>query len=121
MALKHIVITAVARDDLPDGGAEHFRQTIEAVRNLNPEIVVEVLTPDFLNRDASLDTVLAANPHIFNHNLETVRRLTRSVRSRATYDRSLSVLAKVKAKRGKSIYTKSGLMLGLGETESELF
>src|SRR2546422_801004 len=71
--------------------------------------------------DASIDTVLSANPAIFNHNLETVRRLTPSVRSRATYDRSLSVLAKVKARRGKSIYTKSGLMLGLGETETELF
>jgi lipoic acid synthetase len=121
LRLKHIVITAVARDDLLDGGAEHFRQTIEAVRSLNPGIVIEVLTPDFNNRDASLDLVLAADPHIFNHNLETVRRLTPSVRSRATYDRSLGVLAKVKVKRGNSIYTKSGLMLGLGETESELF
>src|SRR5262245_51125460 len=75
MRLKHVVITAVARDDLADGGAEHFRQTIEAVRAANPGIVVEVLTPDFLDRDASLDSVLAANPEIFNHNLETVRRL----------------------------------------------
>src|SRR5436309_6338276 len=121
MDLKHVVITAVARDDLPDGGAEHFRQTIEAVRAANPGTVIEVLVPDFLDRDASIDTVLSANPEIFNHNLETVRRLTPRVRSRATYDRSLSVLAKVKARRGKSIYTKSGLMLGLGETETELF
>src|SRR5688572_9814952 len=121
MGLKHVVITAVARDDLADGGAEHFRQTIAAVRAVNPGIVVEVLVPDFLDRDASIDTVLSANPAIYNHNLETVRRLTPSVRSRATYDRSLSVLGKVKEKRGDALYTKSGLMLGLGETEDELF
>ncbi len=120
MRLKHVVITAVARDDLQDGGAEHFRQTIESVRAANPGIIIEVLTPDFLDRDA-IDAVLRASPDIFNHNLETVRRLTPSVRSRATYDRSLSVLGKVKAKRGAGIYTKSGLMLGLGETEPELF
>jgi lipoyl synthase len=121
MKLKHVVITAVARDDLRDGGAEHFRQTIEKVRELNPGIVIEVLVPDFNNSDSSVENVLSANPHIFNHNLETVRRLTPSVRHRATYDRSLSVLKKVKEKRGDSIYTKSGVMLGLGETEEELF
>src|SRR5580658_2444104 len=117
MNLKHVVVTAVARDDLPDGGAEHFRQTIERVRELNPGIVIEVLVPDFLDRDESIQTVLRANPQIYNHNLETVRRLTPSVRHRATYERSLRVLAKVKAWRGDSIHTKSGLMLGLGETE----
>jgi lipoic acid synthetase len=121
MKLKHVVITAVARDDLADGGAEHFRQTIEAVRALNPGIVIEVLVPDFLDRDSSLEAVLSAEPEVFNHNLETVRRLTPSVRSRATYDRSLSVLCKVKARRGGRMLTKSGLMLGLGETETELF
>ncbi|HXI69339.1 MAG TPA: lipoyl synthase [Verrucomicrobiae bacterium] len=120
MKLKHVVITAVARDDLPDGGAEHFRQTIEKVRELNPGIVIEVLVPDFLDNDVAIENVLAANPHIYNHNLETVRRLTPSVRHRATYDRSLTVLKKVKAKRGDTIYTKSGVMLGLGETEEEL-
>ena len=120
MRLQHVVITAVARDDLADGGADHFRRTIEAVRTLSPDIVLEVLTPDFLDRDEAIETVLAARPHIFNHNLETVRRLTPSVRSRATYDRSLSVLRKVKTKRGDDIYTKSGLMLGLGETEPEV-
>ncbi|MFZ0826541.1 MAG: lipoyl synthase [Verrucomicrobiia bacterium] len=120
MKLKHIVITAVARDDLADGGAEHFRRTIEAVRELNPGIVIEVLVPDFNESEASILSVLAANPHIFNHNLETVRRLTPGVRHRATYDRSLSVLHAVKAKRGGTIYTKSGLMLGLGETEEEI-
>ncbi len=121
LQLKHVVITAVARDDLPDGGADHFRRTIEAVRALNPRTVIEVLTPDFNAREVAIDTVLAARPHIFNHNLETVRRLTPAVRSRATYDRSLSVLGLVKAKRGGTLYTKSGLMLGLGETEEELF
>ncbi len=120
MGLKHIVITAVARDDLKDGGAEHFRKTIEAVRALNPGIVIEALTSDFLDDDAAIAAVLAANPHIFNHNLETVRRLTPDVRHRATYDRSLSVLRKVKAKRGNAIYTKSGVMLGLGERKDEV-
>jgi lipoic acid synthetase len=121
LRLRHVVITAVARDDVPDGGADHFRRTIEAVRALNPATVIEVLTPDFNAREAAIDTVIAAQPHIFNHNLETVRRLTPSVRSRATYDRSLSVLGLVKAKCDGTIYTKSGLMLGLGETEEELF
>jgi lipoic acid synthetase len=120
MRLRHIVITAVARDDVTDGGADHFRQTIEAVRQLNPGIVIEVLVPDFNDRDESIETVLAANPHIFNHNLETVRRLTPEVRHRATYDRSLSVLRRVKQRRGETIYTKSGIMLGLGETEEEV-
>ena len=120
MKLKHVVITAVARDDLKDGGAEHFRQTIEAVRKLNPGIVIEVLVPDFNASDAAIENVLDANPHIFNHNLETVRRLTPSVRHRATYDRSLAVLKKVKQKRGGTIHTKSGIMLGLGEREEEI-
>jgi lipoic acid synthetase len=121
LRLRHVVITAVARDDLPDGGADHFRRTIEAVRALSPQTAIEVLTPDFNAREAAIDAVLAARPHIFNHNIETVRRLTPAVRSRATYDRSLSVLGQVKARRGGRIYTKSGLMLGLGETEDELF
>src|SRR5882757_8469345 len=121
MRLRHVVITAVARDDLQDGGAEHFRRTIEAVRALSPGIVIEVLTPDFNDRDESIDAVLFAGPHIFNHNLETVRRLTPSVRHRATYDRSLRVLKKVKDKRGGTMFTKSGMMLGLGEAEDELF
>jgi len=120
LRLRHVVITAVARDDLADGGAEHFGRTIGRVRELNPGIAIEVLVPDFLDRDDAIDSVLSANPHIYNHNLETVRRLTPAVRHRATYDRSLNVLEKVKTKRGNSIYTKSGLMLGLGETEEEL-
>ncbi len=121
LGLRHVVITGVARDDLRDGGAEHFRQTIEAVRQLNPGITIEVLVPDFNDQDESLETVLKARPEIFNHNLETVRRLTPDVRSRATYNRSLSVLRKAKAKGGNASLTKSGLMLGLGETEDELF
>ncbi|MBX3744998.1 MAG: lipoyl synthase [Verrucomicrobiae bacterium] len=120
MGLRHVVITAVARDDLGDGGAEHFRRTIEAVREKNPGIVVEVLTPDFQDRDDAIDRVLAARPDIFNHNLETVRRLTPQVRHRATYDRSLSVLRKVRERAGDRIFTKSGMMLGLGESEDEV-
>ena len=119
MKLRHIVITAVARDDLTDGGAIHFQRVIDRVREVNPGMVIEVLTPDFQNDDTAIDTVLAARPEIFNHNLETVRRLTPDVRSVATYDRSLAVLRKVK-ERAPKIYTKSGLMLGLGETIDEL-
>jgi lipoic acid synthetase len=120
MRLRHVVITAVARDDLADGGAEHFRRTIEAVRALNPGIVIEVLTPDFNDHDDAIEMVLAAEPNIFNHNLETIRRLTPEVRHRATYDRSLNVLRKVKQRRGNALHTKSGLMVGLGETEPEV-
>lgn len=120
MGLQHVVITAVARDDIADGGAEHFRLTIEAVRDAVPGIIIEVLVPDFLDKDFAIDCVLAAKPHIYNHNLETVRRLTPEVRSRALYDRSLNVLKKVKEKSGETIYTKSGIMLGLGEAKEEI-
>jgi lipoic acid synthetase len=120
MGLKHVVITAVARDDLADGGAEHFRRTIEEVRRVSPGIVIEVLTPDFLDRDESIDLVLAAKPDIFNHNLETVLRLTPKVRSRATYQRSLNVLRKAKTRGQAGLYTKSGIMLGLGEAGDEI-
>ncbi len=120
MGLRHVVITAVARDDVADGGAAHFQATVDAVRKLNPEIVIEVLTPDFLDKDASIDLVLGARPQIFNHNIETVRRLTPDVRHRATYDRSLSVLRKVKERAGAGVYSKSGLMLGLGERRDEV-
>jgi lipoic acid synthetase len=121
MKLRHVVITGVARDDLPDGGANHFRRTIERVRALNPQTIIEVLTPDFNDSDAAIQDVIDARPHIFNHNLETIRRLTPGVRSKATYERSLSVLAKVKQRANGHTYTKSGLMLGLGESEEELF
>ena len=119
MKLRHVVITAVARDDLPDGGAAHFQQVIQRVREVNPGILIEVLTPDFKDDNAAIDTVLASRPEIFNHNLETIRRLTPDVRSVSTYDRSLSVLRKVK-ERSPETFTKSGIMLGLGETEEEL-
>lgn len=120
MKLKHVVITAVARDDMADGGALHFAQTIEAIRARDAAIVIEVLVPDFNGKDDSLRTVLAAAPHIFNHNLETVERLTPVVRSRAKYKLSLEFLRRAKELRPESV-TKSGLMLGLGETETEIF
>ena len=120
MKLRHVVITAVARDDLRDGGAEHFQQTIEAVRAMNPGIVIEVLVPDFNDRDWALQMVMDARPHIFNHNLETVERLTPLVRSRAKYHRSLAVLKKAKAMVAGKVATKSGIMLGLGETRDEI-
>ncbi|MFT5106190.1 MAG: lipoic acid synthetase [Verrucomicrobiales bacterium] len=123
MGLNHVVITAVARDDVADGGAEHFAQTIEAVRKVNPGIVVEILVPDFNGKDDALKTVMDVVPEIFNHNLETVERLTPLVRSRAKYHRSLEVLKKAKAmaeEAGSRVATKSGLMLGLGETLEEV-
>ena len=115
-----MVITAVARDDLADGGADHFRRTIEAVRALTPQTAIEILTPDFRDDDHALEAVLACPPDVFNHNLETVRRLTPEVRSRATYDRSLSVLRKIRARAPAQVHTKSGLMVGLGEQPGEV-
>ena len=121
MKLNHVVITAVARDDVKDGGAEHFARTIEAVRRENPGIVIEILVPDFNGKDDALATVMAARPHIFNHNLETVERLTPLVRSRAQYHRSLHVLKRAGEMSEGRVATKSGIMLGLGETETEIF
>jgi lipoic acid synthetase len=120
MKLKHVVITAVARDDLQDGGAEHFKQTIEAVRLINPTTIIEVLVPDFNDRDWALRMVMDARPHIFNHNIETVERLTPLVRSRAQYQRSLTVLKKATAMVNGVVATKSGIMLGLGERYDEV-
>jgi lipoic acid synthetase len=120
MRLRHLVITAVARDDLADGGAGHFARTIGAVREANPGTVIEVLVPDFNDRDWALQLVMEARPHIFNHNLETVERLTPLVRSRAQYRRSLAVLRKAKAMAGGLVASKSGLMLGLGERDEEI-
>ena len=120
MKLKHVVITAVARDDLADGGAKHFSETIRAIREIDPEIVIEVLTPDFNGKEDCLRLVLEARPDIFNHNLETVERLTPVVRSRAKYRLSLNVLRRAKTLDPGAV-TKSGIMLGLGETETELF
>jgi lipoic acid synthetase len=118
LGLKHVVITSVTRDDLADGGAEHFYRCILAVRQ-RTGAVVEVLTPDFLGAKNAIDRVLEAGPEVYNHNMETVPRLYRRVRGRADYQRSLDLLAHVK-KQAPHIITKSGLMLGLGETTEEL-
>ena len=118
LGLKHVVITSVTRDDLPDGGAEHFYRCVVAVRQ-RTGAAVEVLTPDFLGDPAAIDRVLEARPDVFNHNTETVPRFYRKVRGRADYQRSLDLLARVK-RRAPEIVTKSGLMLGLGETPEEL-
>jgi lipoic acid synthetase len=120
MRLKHVVITAVARDDLKDGGARHFARTIEAARAADSELVIEVLTPDFHSKEDCLAIIAEARPHIFNHNIETVERLTPVVRSRAKYRVSMQVLRRMK-EIAPDIVTKSGLMLGLGETEPEIF
>ena len=120
LGLKHVVVTAVARDDLKDGGANHFARTIAAIRQMDPSVIVEVLVPDFHAQDWCIQIVLDAAPDIFNHNMETVERLTPRVRSRAKYRTSLRVLKCAKELSPK-IVTKSGVMLGLGEREPELF
>lgn len=120
MKLKHVVITAVARDDLKDGGANHFARVIAAIQKMNPSIIIEVLVPDFHADDSCIQTVLDARPDIYNHNMETVERLTPVVRSRAKYRTSLQVLRRSKKLSPKTV-TKSGIMLGLGETEPEVF
>jgi lipoic acid synthetase len=118
LGLRHVVITSVTRDDLLDGGADHFRRCILAVRQ-RTGAAVEVLTPDFLGDTAAIDRVLEAAPEVYNHNMETVPRLYRKVRGRASYQRSLDLLRHVKERAPETI-TKSGLMLGLGETAEEL-
>ncbi len=119
LGLRHVVITSVTRDDLPDGGADQFRRCIVAVRE-RTGAAVEVLTPDFLGDLAAVDTVLAARPEVYNHNMETVPRLYKKARGRASYQRSLDLLAHVRRQVPATV-TKSGLMLGLGETTEELF
>jgi len=119
LGLRHVVITSVTRDDLPDGGADHFRRCVLAVRR-RTGATVEVLTPDFLGDPAAIDRVLDAKPDVFNHNTETVPRLYKKVRGRADYRRTLLLLARVK-RFAPHIVTKSGLMMGLGETTEELF
>lgn len=120
LGLRHVVITSVTRDDLPDGGAGHFARCVGAVRARLPHAAVEVLTPDFLGDPAAIDAVADARPEVFNHNLETVPRLYRVARGRAEYRRSLDLLDRVK-RRAPGIVTKAGLMLGIGETVDELF
>ena len=123
LGLRHVVITSVTRDDLTDGGAGHFARTVQAVRQVCPGVIIEILTPDFQGSEAALRLALESRPDIFNHNLETVRRLYSAVRPQADYDRSLFVLRRARdLSRGWDlpIYTKSGIMVGLGETRAEL-
>jgi lipoic acid synthetase len=119
MGLHHVVVTSVTRDDLPDGGASHFAETIRAIQEMTPDAKVEVLIPDFQGSLSALKTVIEAQPHVLNHNIETVPRLYPSVRPGAIYEISLRLLMRVKD-LNPSIPTKSGLMLGLGETPEEI-
>lgn len=119
LGLKHAVITSVTRDDLEDGGAWSFAQTIKAIRESSPDTTIEVLIPDFKGSFEALKTVMDARPHIINHNVETVSRLYNDIRPEADYAQSLELLARVKAYDSK-IFSKSGFMLGLGESEEEV-
>ena len=119
MGLKHVVITSVDRDDLADGGADHFAQVILAIRAATPATTIEVLTPDFLRKGAAADQVIDARPDVFNHNLETTPRLYLTIRPGARYYNSLRLLDRVK-ERDPSMFTKSGLMVGLGESKEEV-
>jgi len=119
LGLRHVVITSVDRDDLADGGAQHFADTIFAIRDKSPTTTIEVLTPDFLRKDGALEIVVAARPDVFNHNLETVPRLYLSIRPGARYFHSLSLLQRVK-QLDPTIFTKSGIMVGLGEARDEV-
>ena len=119
MGLKHVVITSVDRDDLADGGAVHFAQTIAAIRKTAPATTIEILTPDFLRKDGAAETVIDARPDVFNHNLETVPRLYLQIRPGARYYHSLRLLERVK-ERDPRQFTKSGIMVGLGETKPEV-
>lgn len=119
LGLQHVVVTSVDRDDLPDGGAEHFAKTIRAIREAAPTTTIEVLTPDFLRKEGALEVVVEARPDVFNHNLETVPRLYPSVRPGARYFHSLRLLDRVK-ELDPTIFTKSGIMVGLGETREEV-
>lgn len=119
LGLQHVVITSVDRDDLEDGGAEHFVQTIQRIRNMAPHTTIEILTPDFRRKSASITKVALARPDVFNHNLETVPRLYPTIRPGARYFSSLQLLKQVK-ETDPSIFTKSGLMVGLGESKEEV-
>ena len=119
LGLKHVVITSVTRDDLEDGGASHFARTVRALTNANPEIIVEILIPDFQGSEEALKIAMGSGPDILNHNLETVPRLYPEVRPQAAYSRSIELLRRAKAMAPNKI-TKSGLMLGLGEEKEEV-
>ncbi len=118
LGLKYAVITSVTRDDLPDGGAEHFVNCIYEIRKISPDIKIEILTPDFKGNKNSLDTIIMAHPDVFNHNIETVRKIFKTARPQGNYDCSLDVLKYVKD--NSNIITKSGLMIGLGETFEDI-
>lgn len=119
LGLRHVVITSVDRDDLADGGAAHFARTIEFIRLYSAGTTIEILTPDFLRKEGALEVVVAARPDVFNHNMETVPRLYPQIRPGARYFHSLSILQQVK-KLDPSIFTKSGIMVGLGEEDDEV-
>lgn len=118
--LRHVVITSVDRDDLPDGGAAHFARTIAAIRLAHPHVTIEILTPDFLRKEGAIPLIASAHPDVFNHNLETVPRLYPTVRPGARYFQSLRLLEHVK-QLNPTLFTKSGLMVGLGETKAEIY
>lgn len=118
LGLKYAVITSVTRDDLPDGGANHFAQCIYEIRKLSPETKIEILTPDFKNDKNALDIIIKAHPDVFNHNIETVKAIFKTARPQGNYDNSLSVLKYIK--ENSDIKTKSGLMIGLGETYEQI-
>lgn len=120
LGLKHVVITSVTRDDLPDGGAGHFAQTVRSVRQMNPGVTIEVLIPDFKGDAVSLDKVIEAKPEVINHNIETAGPLYGRVRPEANYDRSLALLKYVKEQSPETL-TKTGIMVGLGETEDQVY
>jgi lipoic acid synthetase len=119
LGLEHVVVTSVDRDDLPDGGADHFARTIAAIRESSPNTTVEILTPDFKNKPQALEIILKNKPDVYNHNLETVPRLYASIRPGARYFTSLQLLARVK-EMDPTMFTKSGIMVGLGETREEV-
>ncbi|WP_119678391.1 lipoyl synthase [Indioceanicola profundi] len=119
LGLEHVVITSVDRDDLPDGGAEHFARTITNIRATSPGTTIEILTPDFMKKKGAVEVVVEARPDVFNHNLETVPRLYPGIRPGARYFTSLSLLNRVK-ELDPSMFTKSGIMVGLGETKEEV-
>jgi lipoic acid synthetase len=120
LGLKHVVVTSVDRDDLDDGGAQHFAETIMQIRHQSPETTIEVLTPDFKNKEGAMEIVVAAKPDVFNHNIETVPSLYPRIRPGGRYFYSLKLLHKIK-EIDPSIFTKSGMMVGLGETKEEVY
>lgn len=118
LGLKYAVITSVTRDDLPDGGAQHFANCIYEIRKISPDVKIEILTPDFKNKKEALDIVINAHPDVFNHNIETVRAVFKTARPQGNYDTSLDVLKYIK--QNSDIQTKSGMMIGLGETFAQI-